>query len=95
MLANTKLVRRFARFYNNGEGWGYANTFTDKCKRDEGLRHVAFRMHSKARADKLAEELQFALFTTGYTNKVVRTSSNGGDYGTGGGEYVRVIATLA
>ena len=95
MLANTKLVRQFARFYNNGKGWGYSGSFTDKSKRDEGLRHVAFRMHSKARADKLAEELQFALFTTGYTNKVVRTSSNGKDYRTGGGEYVRVIATLA
>jgi len=95
MLANTKLVRRFARFYNGGEGFGYGGTFTDKCKRDEGLRHVAFRLHSKTRADKLAEELQFALFTTGYTNKVVRTSSNGKEYRTGGGEYVRVIATMA
>lgn len=95
MLATTKLVRMFARFYNNGEGFGYANTFTDKCKRDEGLRHVAFRLHSKARADKLAAELEFALFAAGYNNKVKRTSSKGQAYNTGGGEYVRVIATVA
>lgn len=95
MLATTKLVRKFARFYNGGEGWGYGGTYTDRCKRDKGLRHVTFRLHNKAQADKLAEELQFALFTTGYTNKVKRTRSNGKEYRSVGGEYVRVIATLA
>ena len=95
MLANTKQVREFARFYNNGKGWGYSGSFTDKSKRDEGLRHVAFRLYNKARADKLAADLEFALFAAGYTNKVVRTSSSGKEYRSYGGEYVRVIATLA
>ncbi len=94
MLATTKMVRRFARYYNGGEGFGYGGSFTDKCKRDEGLRHVAFRFYNKARADKLAEDLEFALFAAGYNNKVVRTSSNGKEFGTGGGEYVRVVALL-
>lgn len=95
MLANTKLVRELARFYNNGNGFGYGGTFTDKSKRDESLRHVAFRFYSKARADKLAADLEFALFAAGYTNKVKRTSSNGKEYRSYGGEYVRVVATLA
>ena len=94
MLANTKIVRKFARFIN-GEGFGYCGTFTDKCKRDENLRHVAFRLYSKAEADKLAKELEAMLFVAGYTNKVKRTSTDS-DWRTrcGGGEYVRVKALL-
>ena len=94
MFATTKLVRKLARYYNGGQGFGYGGTFTDKCKRDESLRHVAFRLYSKARADKLAEDLEFALFAAGYNNKVVRTSSSGKEYRSYGGEYVRVVALL-
>ncbi len=94
MFANTKIVRKFAR-YINGEGFGYAGTFTDKCKRDESLRHVAFRLYSKAEADKLAKELEVMLFVAGYTNKVKRTSSESNmQLRVGGGEYVRVVANI-
>ncbi len=94
MFATTKIVRKFARYYNGGLGFGYGGTFTDKCKRDEGLRHVAFRLYNKEAADKLAADLEFALFAAGYTNKVKRTSSNGKEYRSYGGEYVRVVALL-
>jgi len=95
MFATTKTVRKFVRYYNGGQGFGYGGTFTDKCKRDENLRHVAFRLYDKARADKLAKDLEFALFAAGYNNKVKRTTSNGKEYRSGGGEYVRVVALLA
>ena len=94
MFANTKIVRKFARYINN-KGFGYAGTFTDKCKRDESLRHVAFRLYSKAEADKLAKELEVMLFVAGYTNKVRRSGNEGNlRLRTGGGEYVRVKALL-
>ena len=94
MLATTKIVRMFAR-YINMKGFGYAGTFTDKCKQDDSLRHVAFRFYSKRESDKLAKELETMLFIAGYTNKVKRTSSECNmQLRTGGGEYVRVKALL-
>ena len=99
MLATTKIVRNFARAINGG-GFGYAGTYTDRGqrvsrKRDDGMRHVAFRLHNKEAADKLASELAALLFLTGYTNEVKRTTSKG-DWmrRTQGGEYVRVKALL-
>jgi hypothetical protein len=95
MLATTKLIRKFARAIN-GKGFGYAGTFTDKCKRDEGLRHVTFRLYDKAEADTLAKELEAMLFIAGYTNKVKRTSSERDiRFRTWGGEYVRLVAAVA
>ena len=98
MFANTKIVRKFAR-YINGEGFGYAGTFTDKVVKEEGKdngeRYVAFRLYGKAEADKLAKELEVMLFVAGYTNKVKRTSSESNWANrTGGGEYVRVKALV-
>lgn len=95
MLATTKLVRKFARSINGG-GFGYASTFTDKSKKDEAVRYVAFRLWSKEAADKLAAELKVALFVAGFENyKVKRTSSECNfNLRTGGGEYVRVKALL-
>lgn len=94
MLATTKIVRMFAR-YINMKGFGYAGTFTDKCKQDDNLRHVAFRFYSKREADALANELETMLFIAGYTNKVKRTSSECNmQLRSGGGEYVRVKALL-
>lgn len=100
MLATTKLVRKFARSINGG-GFGYAGAYTDRGQRvsrthDDGMRHVAFRLHDKAAADRLARELEVALFLAGYTNKVKRTSSEGDAMRRNwGGEYVRVKALLA
>ena len=98
MLATTKIVRKFARSINGGGFEG--DTWTDRGqrvsrKRDDGMRHVAFRLHNKAAADKLAAELAALLFMTGYTNEVKRTTSEG-DWmrRTQGGEYVRVKALL-
>ena len=94
MLATTKQVRNFARSINGG-GFGYAGTFTDKCKTDEAVRYVAFRLHTKEAADKLAVELKALLFIAGFENyKVRRTSSKGLEYRSYGGEYVRVKALL-
>jgi hypothetical protein len=94
MLATTTMVRQFARAIN-GKGFGYAGTFTDKCKQNKGLRHLAFRLYSKAEADKLAKELEVMLFVAGYTNKVKRTTSDCDvQLRVGGGEYVRVKALL-
>ena len=94
MLATTKIVRLFARFINM-KSFGYAGSFTDKCKQDHSLRHVAFRLYSKAEADALAKELETMLFLAGYTNKVKRTSSEcNWQLRVGGGEYVRVKALL-
>jgi len=94
MLATTKIVRQFARSIN-GRSFGYAGSFTDKSKQDDGLRHVAFRLFSKREADKLAKELEVMLFVAGYTNKVKRTSSDcNWQLRVGGGEYVRVKALL-
>ena len=90
MFANTKIVRKFARYINN-KGFGYAGTFTDKCKRNEGLRHVAFRLYSKVEADKLAKELEVMLFVAGYTNKVKVTTSKYNEMGRcGGNTYLRI-----
>jgi len=99
MLATTTQVRNFARSINGG-GFGYAGTFTDKAVKDmtaadNGLRHVAFRLHNKEDADTLAKELEALLFIAGFENyKVKRTSSNGKEYRSVGGEYVRVKALL-
>ena len=94
MLATTKTIRQFARAIN-GRGFGYAGTFTDKCKQNKGLRHLAFRLYSRAEADKLAKELEVMLFIAGYTNKVKRTSCDCDvQLRVGGGEYVRVKALL-
>ena len=94
MFATTKIVRQFARSIN-GQGFGYARTFTDKSKQDDSLRHVSFRFFSKREADKLAKELETMLFVAGYTNKVKRTSSDCNmQLRVGGGEYVRVKALL-
>ena len=94
MLATTKIVRLFARFIYT-KSFGYAGSFTDKCKQDHSLRHVAFRLYSRAEADKLAKELEVMLFVAGYTNKVKRTSCDCDvQLRVGGGEYVRVKELL-
>ena len=94
MLATTKTIRQFARAIN-GRGFGYAGTFTDKCKQNKSLRHLAFRLYSRAEADKLAKELEVMLFVAGYKNKVKRTSCDCDvQLRVGGGEYVRVKALL-
>ncbi|NBT24932.1 hypothetical protein EBT11_09920, partial [bacterium] len=67
----------------------------DKCKQNKGLRHLAFRLYSRAEADALAKELETMLFLAGYTNKVKRTSCDCDlQLRVGGGEYVRVKALL-
>jgi hypothetical protein len=100
MLATTKIVRKFARAINGG-GFGYAGTYTDKAVKDtevedNGIRLLAFRLHDKAAADKLAQGLREALFLAGFENyKVKRTSSEGDSMRRNwGGEYVRVKALL-
>lgn len=100
MLATTKIVRKFARSINGG-GFGYAGTYTDRQvkdsdKADNGVRLLAFRLHSKAEADKLAQSLREALFLAGFENYNVKRTSTDSDWHTrcGGGEYVRVKALL-
>jgi hypothetical protein len=98
MLATTTIVRNIAKQIN-GSGFGYAGTFTDKVVKeqgkDNGERYMAFRLYSKAEADKLAKELEVMLFVAGYTNKVRRSGNEGNlRLRTGGGEYVRVKALL-
>lgn len=100
MLANTKTVRKFARFINGG-GFGYAGTYTDKAvkdtnKADNGVRLLAFRLYNATEADRLAKELEVMLFASGYKNKVKRTTSESDwQRRVGGGEYVRVKALVA
>jgi hypothetical protein len=99
MLATTTIVRKIAKQINGG-GFGYCGSYTDKVVKeqgkDNGERYMAFRLYSKAEADKLAKELEVLLFVAGYTNKVKRTTSKCNfKLRTGGGEYVRVKALLA
>ena len=98
MLATTKIVRRLARAINGGGFEG--DTWTDRGQRvsrtqDDGVRHVAFRLFDAEAADRLAENLEFALFAAGYANKVSRTTVRS-DWmtRTAGGEYVRVKALI-
>ena len=92
-IANTKVVRKFARDIN-GSGFGYAGSFTDKCASDVNMRQVTFRLYNKAGANKLAKKLKRMLLAAGYTNEIKRTSVVGQATQCYGGEYVRVKAVL-
>ena len=86
MFATTKLVRNLVRSLHNVRG----ATYTDKSKRGENLRNVTFYIDKNV-AKSVKENLEFALFALGYTNKVKVTTSKYNELAREGGyTYLRV-----
>ncbi len=94
MLANVQTVKQFVKSVADMKGQSYyRRIWQDKNKRDDTLRNVTFRFADAAEADVVAAKLTVMLFTSGYTNKVKRTTAESNwQTRSSGGEYVRVIA---
>ena len=87
MLASTKFVRKVVRSFYNVRG---DNTYTDKSKRVENLRNITFFIDANV-AQQVKKDVEFVLWSLGYTNKVKVTTSKYNEFARGGGySYLRI-----
>lgn len=86
MLASTKFVRKVVRNFYNVRG----TTYTDKSKRVENLRNITFFIDADV-AQQVKKDVEFVLWSLGYTNKVKVTTSKYNEFAREGGwTYLRI-----